>query len=69
MPAFDVVVKSTELDLLSADVYGPTAGPIPEKQEGLAVLADGTTLLVNDNDGVDDNNGETLLLRLPGLFE
>ena len=29
-----------------------------EKIEGLTVLRDGTTLIVNDNDGVDDSNGD-----------
>jgi len=35
----------------------------------LAVLPDGGALIVNDNDGVDDSNGETQLLRLEGLFD
>ena len=42
VPGFDVLGKSLAIDLLVADVYGPTGGPIPEKLEGLAVLADGT---------------------------
>ena len=29
---------------------------------------DGTALIVNDNDGMHDNNGETQLLRLPKIF-
>jgi hypothetical protein len=33
------------------------------------VTDEGTVLVVNDNDGVDDSNGETQLLRLEGLFE
>jgi hypothetical protein len=35
----------------------------------MTLLADGTTLVVNDNDGVDDSNGETWLLRIGGLFD
>lgn len=66
--SFELLSKSLALDLLAADVYGPTAGPIPEKQEGMAVLSDGTCVIVNDNDGVDDNNGETRLVVIPGLF-
>ncbi|MDF1485435.1 esterase-like activity of phytase family protein [Ramlibacter sp. H39-3-26] len=44
-----------------------TNGLVVEKIEGLAVLANGDALLVNDNDGVDDNNGETWLLNLGKL--
>jgi hypothetical protein len=44
-----------------------TNGLVVEKIEGLAVLANGDVLLVNDNDGVDDNNGETWLLNLGKL--
>jgi hypothetical protein len=67
--SFPVLAKTLELDLLAAGAFAPTGGPVPEKLEGLCVLADGTTLVVNDNDGVEDNNGETQLLRLDGLFE
>ena len=41
-----------------------------EKVEGLAVFpATGDVYINNDNDGVDDNSGETFLLRmkLPGF--
>ncbi len=68
-PALPVLEKTLVLDLLAADTYGVTGGPIPEKQEGLCVLPDGTAWIVNDNDGVDDNNGETQLLELEGLFD
>ncbi len=66
---FEVLDKSLALDLIVADVFAPTGGPFPEKLEGLAVLGDGTAVIVNDNDGVDDNSGETQLLRLDGLFD
>jgi hypothetical protein len=68
-PLLPTVSKTLVLDLLAADVYGPFAGLTPEKQEGLAVLKNGDVLLVNDNDGVDDNNGETLLVRLKKLLQ
>lgn len=44
-------------------------GNVVEKIEGLARLANGEWLIVNDNDGVDDgaNSGETLLIRLGQL--
>jgi len=68
-PGFPVLQKTLSIDLLTANAYGPGGGPIPEKQEGLAVLEDGTALVVNDNDGVDDNNGETQLIRIWNLFD
>lgn len=68
-PNFPVLSKSLALDLLAADTFAPTGGPIPEKLEGMSVLSNGTALVVNDNDGVDDNNGETLLIELEELFE
>ena len=57
-----VVQKTLVNDLM--DELGAQNGLTPEKLEGLAILADGTTLVVNDNDGVDDNSGETVLLRV-----
>ena len=44
-----------------------TKGLTVEKIEGFAVLANGDALLVNDNDGVDENNGETWLFNLGKL--
>ena len=41
-----------------------THGPILEKIEGLAVLASGEVMFVTDNDGINDNSGETQLVRL-----
>ncbi|MEZ5650162.1 MAG: esterase-like activity of phytase family protein [Burkholderiaceae bacterium] len=43
-------------------------GPVPEKIEGLAVTAGGDVFVVNDNDGVDDNSGETQLLNLGAIL-
>jgi hypothetical protein len=50
------------------DELQATVGLTLEKIEGLAVTAQGTALVVNDNDGVDDSNGETQLLRLKDIF-
>jgi hypothetical protein len=61
---FDVLAKVTVLDALASDLFGPAGGLTPEKLEGLAVFADGRALIVNDNDGVDDNSGETQLLEV-----
>lgn len=41
-----------------------TKGPVLEKIEGLAVLSSGEVMFVTDNDGVNDNSGETQLIRL-----
>jgi hypothetical protein len=44
-------------------------GLVPEKIEGLAVTKDGYVWIINDNDGVKDNNGETQLLNMGQLFD
>ena len=68
-PGLPTVTKTLVSDLIADGVLGTTAGPVLEKWEGLLVLPDGTALIVNDNDGVDDSSGETQLLRLPRLFD
>lgn len=40
-----------------------------EKVEGSAVTKDGRVFIINDNDGVDDNSGETQLINLGKLFK
>jgi hypothetical protein len=52
---------------LMADLRGP-AGPVVEKIEGSALLANGDVIIVNDNDGVDDNSGEVQLMNLGKLL-
>ena len=37
---------------------------VPDKLEGLGVAADGEVFLATDNDGVDENYGETLFFSL-----
>jgi len=39
-------------------------GLVIEKLEGLAAMGDGSMWIASDNDGVDDNSGETLLMRV-----
>jgi hypothetical protein len=68
-PNFPVLTKKLVVDLIGADTYGPAGGLIPEKLEGLCLLPGGTLLVVNDNDGVDDNNGETQLIELKNVID
>ena len=58
------LTKTLVRDLLP-DLRAP-GGNVYEKIEGLAVMADGDVLIVNDNDGVDDgaNSGEVQLINL-----
>ncbi|MEW6167269.1 MAG: esterase-like activity of phytase family protein [Pseudomonadota bacterium] len=62
-----VVSKTLVRDLID-DLKAP-GGLVPEKIEGLAVSAGGQVYIVNDNDGIDDNSGETQLLRLGAILE
>ena len=66
-PGFPIVKKALVRDLLP-DLKAFN-GLVLEKIEGMTVMADGATLIVNDNDGVDDSNGETRLIRLEGVFD
>ena len=45
-----------------------TNGWISDKPEGVAVTRDGQVYVITDNDGVDDWNGETQLLRLGSVY-
>ena len=57
-----VVEKTRWADIID-ELADSTNGPVPEKVEGLACLNGGEVCWVNtDNDGVDDANGENLLL-------
>ncbi len=59
---FPLLSKRLVRDLLP-DLAAPR-GWIQEKVEGVAVAADGDVYIVTDNDGVDENTGETQFLRL-----
>ena len=56
------LTKTLMRDLIN-DLKAP-GGQVPEKIEGAARLANGNVLIVNDNDGVDNNSGEVQLLNL-----
>lgn len=49
-------------------VLGGTTGPLLEKVEGTALMANGDVYIVTDNDGVNDHSGETQLINLGKLF-
>jgi hypothetical protein len=66
-PAFPKVEKALVRDLMP-DLEAPN-GLVIEKVEGLAVLADGDAVIVTDNDGVEDNTGETQLINIGPLVE
>ena len=52
-----VTGKTLSNDLM--DELAEPGGLVQEKVEGLALLDDGTAVIVTDNDGVDDASGET----------
>jgi hypothetical protein len=61
-----VVEKVLVKDLI--DIYSMNGALPMEKIEGLAYTAKGEVWIVNDNDGTDDNSGETQLLNLGHVF-
>lgn len=63
-----VVAKTLVRDLLASGDLAAAGGAIPEKIEGSAVTANGDVYIVNDNDGVDDNSGETQLINLGDIL-
>ncbi|MGA0839856.1 MAG: esterase-like activity of phytase family protein, partial [Pseudomonadales bacterium] len=65
--AGSTLTKTLVRDLLGQGDLTRTGGLPPEKIEGSAVTADGDVWIVNDNDGVNDNSGETQMIRLGTL--
>jgi len=62
-----VVADSTIPKVLARDLMDDLKQPgglTYEKVEGSAVMSNGEVYIVNDNDGVDDNSGETQLINL-----
>jgi hypothetical protein len=59
---FNILSKFLVKDLLG-HLMKATNGPVVEKVEGLTMTSDGHIWVVNDNDGVTDNSGETILLE------
>lgn len=62
----DTVTKTLVTDLVPT--LGASGGLIAEKVEGSAVTLNGDVYIINDNDGVDDNSGETELLNLGDIL-
>lgn len=63
--AFPALVKTEVFDLLP--VYEAINGWVPDKPEGMTVDAAGDTIVVTDNDGVDDATGQTWLFNVGNL--
>lgn len=64
----ETATKTLVRDLINEGDLAAAGGNIAEKVEGLAVDSQGNAWVVNDNDGVDDNSGETQLLKIDSLF-
>lgn len=58
------LTKTLVRDLLAQGDLTATGGLPPEKIEGSAITLDGIVWVVNDNDGVEINSGETQLIEL-----
>ncbi|UTW44970.1 esterase-like activity of phytase family protein [bacterium SCSIO 12696] len=63
----DTITKTLVRDLIAEGDLTAPGGLVYEKIEGSAVL-DGDVFIVNDNDGVDDNSGETQLINLGDIL-
>ncbi|MBV2089683.1 MAG: esterase-like activity of phytase family protein, partial [Candidatus Thiodiazotropha sp. (ex Ctena orbiculata)] len=63
------VTKTLVRDLIQSGDLSTGGMLTPEKLEGLAVMSNGDVMIVNDNDGVDDNSGETQLINLGGILD
>ncbi len=66
--AGDTLTKTLVRDLIVEGDLTATGGLIAEKIEGSVVTADGDVYIINDNDGVDDNSGETNLINLGNIL-
>jgi hypothetical protein len=64
--ANSVISKTLVRDLMN-DLKKP-GGLVAEKVEGSAVMSNGDVYIINDNDGVDDNSGETQLINLGNIL-
>ena len=63
-----ITLSKTRVRDLMTDL-ARTGGLIPEKIEGAAVMANGDVYIINDNDGVSNNSGETQLINLGNILQ
>lgn len=63
--ALPVVSREVVVDLLP--YLTATNGYVLDKVESLAIMADGSMVVITDNDGLDDHSGETMLFTLPPM--
>ena len=63
-----ITLSKTRVRDLMTDL-ATTGGLIPEKIEGTAVMANGDVYIINDNDGVNNNSGETQLINLGNILQ
>ena len=63
----DTITKTLVIDLIAEGDLTAPGGLVYEKIEGSAVLGD-DVFIINDNDGVDDNSGETQLINLGNVL-
>jgi len=63
----DTITKTLVTDLIPT--LQAAGGLTYEKIEGSAVMANGDVYIINDNDGVDDNSGETQLINLGNILD
>lgn len=68
LAANSTVTKTLVRDLITSGDLTSTGGLTPEKVEGSAVMSNGDVYIINDNDGVDDNSGETRLINLGDIL-
>ena len=64
--ADSTITKTLVRDVMD-DLKKPN-GMVYEKIEGSALMPNGDVYIINDNDGVDDNSGETQLIKIEGLM-
>lgn len=63
----ETIAKTLVRDLMPD--LAATGGLTYEKVEGSAVMSNGDVYIINDNDGVDDNSGETQLINLGKILK
>lgn len=62
-----IVTKTLVQDIMPS--LKEANGQVAEKVEGMAMMPNGDLYIVNDNDGVDDNSGETQLINLGKIVD